>query len=224
MYNRQNPSARYRALLEQYRNMHRVGEKFLGLAPEKTFPDEKLLPQAARIKWLIECTGAQTLLDYGSGKGQLYQRKPVEVPNAGSWPSIQAYWGLQEVRCYDPCYEPFSRLPEEQFDGVICTDVLEHCPEEDVPWILDELFGYARRFVFANAACYPARKHLPTGENAHCTIREPAWWRERLRETSARHPGVLWEVWVQSRVEIYNGHRMVEQKLTIDLPFVAGAA
>ncbi|TAM45250.1 MAG: class I SAM-dependent methyltransferase [Gammaproteobacteria bacterium] len=224
MYNRQNPSARYRALLEQYRNMHREGEKFLGLAPEKTFPGEKLLPQAARIKRLIERTGAQTLLDYGSGKGQLYQRKPVEVPNAGSWPSIQAYWGLQEVRCYDPCYEPFNRLPEEKFDGVICTDVLEHCPEEDVPWILDELFGYARRFVFANAACYPARKHLPTGENAHCTIREPAWWRERLRETSARHPGVLWEVWVQSRVEIYNGHRMVEQKLTIDLPFVAGAA
>ena len=125
---------------------------------------------------------------------------------------------MQDVRCYDPCHEPFSRLPEEKFDGVLCTDVLEHCPEEDVPWILDEIFGYARRFVFANAACYPARKHLPNGENAHCTIREPAWWRERLCETSARHPGVLWEVWVQSLVKIYNGHRMVEQKLTIDSP------
>lgn len=224
MYSRQNPSTRYRMLIEQYRNMHREGEKFLGIAPEKTFPGGKLLPQATRIKRLIERTGAKTLLDYGSGKGQLYQRKPVEVPAVGSWPSIQAYWGLQEICCYDPCYEPFSHLPNEKFDGVICTDVLEHCPEEDIPWILDELFSYARRFVFANAACYPARKHLPNGENAHCTIREPAWWRARLQEVSAQYPDVLWEVWVQSRVEIYNGHRMVEQKLTIDLPFAAGAA
>lgn len=224
MYTRQNPSPRYRALIEQYRAMHREGEKFIGLAPEKTFPGEKLLPQASRIKRLFERTGAQTLLDYGSGKGQLYQKKPIDIPDAGSWPSIQKYWGAREVRCYDPCYEPFSQRPDEKFDGVICTDVLEHCPEEDIPWILDELFGHARRFVFANAACYPARKHLPNGENAHCTIREPAWWRARLQETSARHPGVHWEVWVQTQVKTHQGHRMVEQKLTVDFPLVLGAA
>jgi hypothetical protein len=66
---------------------------------------------------------------------------------------------------------PFSALPEGRFDGVVCTDVLEHCPEEDLPWIVGELFGYARLFVFANVACYPAAKKLPNGENAHCTIR-----------------------------------------------------
>ncbi len=217
MHSRQSPSPRYQALIEQYRNMHREGEKFLGLTPEETFPGEKLLPQVIRIKRLVERTSAQTILDYGSGKGQLYQKNPVLIPQVGSRPSIQTYWDVREIRCYDPSYEPFSTLPEEQFDGVICTDVLEHCPEEDIPWILDELFGYARRFVFANAACYPARKHLPNGENAHCTIREPAWWRERLRETAARHPGVLWEVWVQSLVKTYNSQRLVEQKLTIDL-------
>lgn len=224
MYNRHSPSPRYRALLEQYRSMHREGEKILGLAPERTFPGEKLLPQAPRIKRLIERTGAATLLDYGSGKGQMYQRSPVEVTGTGTWPSIREYWNVQDIRCYDPCYEPFNRLPDEKFDGVICTDVLEHCPEEDIPWILDELFGYAQKFVFANAACYPARKHLPNGENAHCTIREPAWWRERLQASAARHPGVLWEVWVQSQAKTYNGHRMVEQKLAGDVSLATGAA
>lgn len=54
---------------------------------------------------------------------------------------------------------------------MICTDVLEHCPEEDIPWIVDELFAFARKFVYANIACFPARKQLPSGGNAHCTVK-----------------------------------------------------
>lgn len=224
MYSRQNPSPRYRALIEQYRELHRHGEKRIGLEPENTFPGEKLLPQAARIKRLIERTGARTILDYGCGKGNQYRLNPAEIPGAGNWPSVKSFWGVETIRGYDPCYEPFSQLPEGNFDGVICTDVLEHCPEDDIPWIVDELFGYARRFVFANVACYPARKHLPNGENAHCTIRDPAWWRALLQNVSRRHPGILWEVWVQSQVKTYNGNRMVEQKLTADLPITSGTA
>jgi hypothetical protein len=46
------------------------------------------------------------------------------------WNSMKEYWGVESIRCYDPGYPPFSTLPEGRFDGVICTDVLEHCPEE----------------------------------------------------------------------------------------------
>ena len=80
---------------------------------------------------------------------------------------------------------------------MISTDVLEHCPEDDLAWIVDEIFGFADRFVFANVACYPASKRLPTGENAHCTIKPRDWWEELLRTVAARHPRVDWEVWVQ---------------------------
>jgi hypothetical protein len=75
--------------------------------------------------------------------------------------------------------------------------VLEHCPEQDLDWIVDGLFGYAQKFVFANVACFPARKSLPNGENAHCTIRPGSFWKALFEASSARHPGVLWEAWIE---------------------------
>jgi hypothetical protein len=114
------------------------------------------------------------------------------------WGSMQEYWGVESIRCYDPGYPPFSTLPEGRFDGVICTDVLEHCPEADLQWIVGELFGYARLFVFANIACYPAIKTLPNGENAHCTIRPLEYWREIFEKAAAGASGVLWDVWADT--------------------------
>lgn len=192
-YSRTNPSPRYVELIGQYRRLHEEGEPNYNLPPERTFRGLTAVRHGPWIKRLIEQTGCKTILDYGSGKGAQYLPDAVE---AGSkWPTLAAYWGV-DVTCYDPAYQPFSRLPEGQFDGVICTDVLEHCPEQDIPWILDEMFGFARKLFFANVACYPARKHLPNGENAHCTIKDRDWWVGVLKEASRQHPGVRWEVHV----------------------------
>lgn len=213
MHNRQNPSPRYRELTAMYQSMHTEGEKFLGIPPEKTFPGQSLLPQAGRIKEMIMRHGARTLLDYGAGKGMQYRPMQIIAEGIGEWPSIQAFWEVGEVHCYDPAYAPFSKLPDKKFDGVISTDVLEHCPEEDIPWILDEIFSYAIRFVFANVACYPAKKRLPNGENAHCTIREPEWWRQLLSDVSSKHPDIKWEVWVQHLTDTPRGKEMIESRL-----------
>jgi hypothetical protein len=29
-------------------------------------------------------------------------------------------------------------------------------------------------------ACYPAKKHLPDGRNAHLIVQPPEWWRDRM--------------------------------------------
>jgi hypothetical protein len=76
---------------------------------------------------------------------------------------------------------------------VICTDVLEHCPEEDIAWILDELFAFARKFVYANVACFPARKQLPSGGNAHCTVKPVKWWEEQIVRAARARPELLYE-------------------------------
>ena len=61
--------------------------------------------------------------------------------------------------------------------------------------LIGELFGYAERFVFANVACYPARKTLPNGENAHCTIISVERWKELFESAAAKRPEILWELW-----------------------------
>jgi hypothetical protein len=194
---RDNPSPRYRELIGLYRTMHRVGDAAHGLSAEKTFPGQSLPRQAHRIRPLIARTQAKTILDYGSGKGIQYRPAPIKQEGVVRWNSIQEYWGVETIRCYDPAYEPHSELPTGRFDGVVCTDVLEHCPEQDLDWIIDGFFAFAEKFVFANVACYPAAKRLPNGENAHCTIKPAAFWKARFEAAAARHPGVLWELWLE---------------------------
>lgn len=191
-YSRANPSPRYVELNALYQQMHKEGTE--DLPPDHVFPGKSLPPQAASIKQMILKFGANSILDYGCGKG--YQYEPMNVNNdqtGEKWDSIQAFWGVESITCYDPAYEPHMTLPEGQFDGVICTDVLEHCPEDDIHWIIGELFTYAKTFIFANIACYPAKKTLPNGENAHCTIQPPEWWMQIINHYAMQYPDIAFQ-------------------------------
>jgi hypothetical protein len=205
---RDNPSGRYRELLSMYKRLHSEGEPFQKLPPESTYPGVSILPHIDRIRGLIQATQSKTILDYGCGKGLQYEPRRIKIEGIGEWDSLMDYWDVDEVRCYDPCYTPYSTLPTEQFDGVISTDVLEHCVEEDLPWIVNEIFSFATKFVFASIACYPAKSRLPNGENAHCTVKPPQWWDELFRRTAAQHPDVRYET---SLIEIGSGARGAAQ-------------
>jgi len=197
-FSRAAPSARYRELTALYRRLHAEGEKRLGLEPDQTYPGVSLLPHLRRIKALIDDTGARSVLDYGCGKAQLYDVADLDVPGLGRIASVIDYWDIDEVNCYDPCVPAFERLAEQPCDGVIATDVLEHCPEEDVPWIVVEMFAHARKFVFASIACYAAKTHLPNGENAHCTIRPVEWWRNMFETAARDRPGMIWKLYLDA--------------------------
>jgi len=219
-YSRANSSPRYRELQAMYRELHEVGEKSVGLAPEMTFPGKSLMPHIHRIRALIERTGARNVLDYGCGKGHQYAPMKIDGSDGIAYDGVVEYWDVDFVHCYDPCYEIYSKLPESRFDAVISTDVLEHCPEHDIPWIIDEIFSYAERCVYANIACFPAKKHLPNGENAHCTIKPMEWWREQMVAAAARRPNLVWEVWLRTTVSTSEGMRFEDHRLVQDEPFV----
>ncbi len=214
-YSRQQPSERYRQLLEQYQHLHLHGTT--DTKPEEMFAGISLPHQAPRIGMLAKRTKAQTLLDYGCGKGKLYQVASITAGNA-EYPSIKAFWGVKEITLYDPAYPPYTELPQGKFDGVICTDVLEHCPEEDLPWILAELFSYARHFVFANIACYAAKRILPNGENAHCTIQPPAWWKTTIERIASGFPQVQYQ-FVVTEVALGDDGAVIRKESVIERIF-----
>lgn len=141
---------------EQYREMHKSDRYFKGTGTVRYL--------APIGKLVVKC-GSHKLLDYGSGKGDQYKR-PYNLDKA---------WEVN-VTCYDPGVPEFSQFPSGTFDGVICCDVLEHVPEEDVQRTLIRIFSVADQFVFLSIATVPAKKSLPDGRNVHLTVKPKTWW------------------------------------------------
>jgi hypothetical protein len=189
-FDKAHPSSTYRQLLQQYQLMHQAPDPLASGDNGEVFDGKNIKRSADNIGRLITQFKAATVLDYGSGKGMLYKPFPGEPADSRfkSHPS----WGSCKVICYDPGYAPFREEWTTQTDGVISTDVLEHIPVEDLNWILDEILGKAKSFVYLIVACYPAIKNLPNGENAHCTVELPEWWRDRLQRQACGFPHLSW--------------------------------
>ncbi len=189
-YSRENPSPRYHALMNQYQTLHLAGSPEQGIGATEMFPGQSLLEHVQPLMNLFAQYKFQSMLDYGCGKGMLYRpNNRISLPDGRTFSCLQELFGV-DVTLYDPAYMPYAMPPTAPAELVVCTDVLEHCSVEDVPWIVTELFSFATRFVYANIACYPAKKTLPNGENAHCTIAGVDWWQEIVEHASAQRSSV----------------------------------
>ncbi len=105
-------------------------------------------------------------MDYGCGKGELVKL-------------LQENYPFIKVCGYDPAVEEFENLPNEKFDFVIVTDVLEHIPENELPDTLGKISALSDK-VFFHLHHAKAFQILPNGENAHCTIYSPEQYFELL--------------------------------------------
>ena len=113
------------------------------------------------IKRMIELYQAETVLDYGCGKGRL-----AEALNC---------------RGYDPAVPKFC-LPPEPVDFVVCHDVMEHVEEDCVSDVLDHIASLAKKAAFFTICVRPSRKILSDGRNSHITLRPIDWWLEELKK------------------------------------------
>ncbi len=145
----------------------------------KRFPGFSISSYSGKIADLVDKHSATTLLDYGCGKGYQYLKRRVHDKWGGILPS-----------CYDPGVPFLDTLPKEglKFDGVLCIDVLEHIPRQDVKKFVEKVFSYADKFVFFTVAIFPADKELPNGENCHITIKPVRWWREIITKAAKDIP------------------------------------
>ena len=111
-----------------------------------------------------------SILDFGCGHGALMA-------------SIrQAYPGMA-VDGYDPGNAAHNRVPDGLFDAVVSADVFEHIEPEHLATTLQLISNKITVAGWFRIACYPAKKHLPDGRNAHLIVESPDWWREQLLDT-----------------------------------------
>ena len=122
---------------------------------------------------LIKENNIKTILDYGCGKAKfhsiLFNNKKVPGSPMGI-----------DITPYDPAVPEFANKPIGQYDLVLCVDVMEHVQEDKVEEVLKDIFTFSNR-VFLTITCYAATQVLLNGKNAHYTIKEPDWWKEKLK-------------------------------------------
>lgn len=118
---------------------------------------------------LIKYSNITTCIDYGCGKARAWDQY-----------GLRQLWKLQRVTLFDPGVEQYSTKPKEPADLVICTDVLEHVPEEVVDEVLQDITALAKKAIFLNISTRPASKKLVDGSNAHATVKPSHWWQSKL--------------------------------------------
>jgi mitochondrial fission protein ELM1 len=85
-----------------------------------------------------------------------------------------------------------TRPTSRGFDGTICLRGLEHLPEADVQWVLEDIFTRSREFVYISVENSPDPLHLADGTYVGSRSRGSSWWLPFLLKAGARHPELHW--------------------------------
>lgn len=128
---------------------------------------KELLPKYDLVLDFVTQYRPQSLIDYGCAQGRLLKR----IGNDCDF--------VTHRDGYDPGNPQYNRIPPGTFDVLVSCDVIEHFEPESLDASLKQMQSLFDRAAFLLIACYPAKKHLPDGRNAHLIVQTPEWWLDR---------------------------------------------
>jgi len=97
---------------------------------------------------------------------------------------------VKSVARWAPLAPPAQRCA----DAVVCSGGLDAIPEDDVPWLLDEMFAAAERFVFAAVDCAVPQRLGPLQTETETSADR---WNDHFSAAAGRHPEIHWELLVR---------------------------
>ena len=98
---------------------------------------------------------------------------------------------------------PTGQPTDRAADGVVCAEMLDFFPDEDVPWMLEELFRRARRFVYISTGTSTRGPRLPDRSLLKARTRSARWWRTHLDPISFRYPRIRWHLDLGGRLKAW---------------------
>ncbi len=137
----------------------------------KTWSGKATFQYADEIKKLVNKHSANTLLDYGCGKGLHYDPAShikLEEKTFDDW------LGIDSVYLYDPCVEGLDVLPEpgSKFDAVIAIQCLTAVPDKDFDTVVEYLMSVTSKF------CFIGNSNLDASVKSKKTVADPAFFKE----------------------------------------------
>jgi hypothetical protein len=145
--------------LEHYKHIHATKE--YGVSAHRR--ERIILPYLRELQ-------PKAILDYGAGRCETVTR----VPGAKGF-------------LFDPAIPKINEIPSEFLEypykdrAILCSHVLEHLDEPEIDEVLEHLQSLAPN-VMIIVPTTKARQILPSGENAHATVRDLVWWTNKIRK------------------------------------------
>ena len=114
-------------------------------------------------------------------------------------------------------------VPFGPFDAVISTSGLDLLSNEDLPWVLDQLFDRSSAAVFVTVDDTARTVHVSDGTTILVRPRGFAWWRAQMEAASRNSPEIRWRIGVRRRTLV--GTEVIEwreggKRLVADTPTV----
>lgn len=132
------------------------------------------------------------VLDHGCGKAVYLHDEGIIGPTLYR----QMNGRLQTWYCYDPGYDRFDKYPiDRKFDAVICCDVLEHVPINQLDRVILNIRESLEEdgVAFFNIGGNRSHISFADGENTHITIQPAEFWCKKMkllrRQFYLRHVG-----------------------------------
>jgi hypothetical protein len=140
-------------LINKYKKLHK--QKPYGVSSPQYKPE---------LEHIIEKYSISSCLDFGCGQSTLLDELNVN----------EKYW-------YDPAIIGKDFLIDKSVDLIICTDVLEHIPENEIENTLT-LIGDRGKMVYFQIALFQHGGRFDDGSPLHITVKPREWWREQLKK------------------------------------------
>ncbi len=128
-----------------------------------------------------------SVLDIGCGIGAgvaMCRNAGLDAYGTDIADAVVKYWKQANIDKF--CHVcPADRLPfsDNEFDVVVCTEMLEHVPEEGILDTLKEIYRVGKSDFILTIGIQRAKCPFPhNGQEPHITVKEPEWWTERLHK------------------------------------------
>jgi mitochondrial fission protein ELM1 len=172
LFSRTRPSSQFAQLV------HMISEKKVGSNSSDHVSSEK--PCTLDLHPIMASIDHPSLLHYGLGcAADLSPQIDPSFPSNFSLDMTNFIWGRLD-----------SSPPNKHFDVVYASRELTLLPNEDVPWILEEIFSLASRFVYVTIHDQSLLTTIPSYCIGHA--RDFHWWASQLQAISTRYPSIHW--------------------------------
>ncbi len=148
-----------------------------------------LTRQSRQLSDLLERLECKSLLNCHLESQSNPRNQQLAIPLSGSVDSLESV---------NPMLNPtFKGSPVS--DAVACTGTLEFFPDEDIPWLLRELFNHAGKLLFCTVS-------TPRGNN----VRTARWWRYHFEIAARQFPDVHWQLHLDTGKVAGQRHHIIE--------------